>query len=371
MAVSVLSVLILIPDAKANVLIGIRGIDGDVHDGWQVFDYDGTYVDGSEVVVTQPAMLWSSRYLSGYTIKPGDGFKTVTALVTRDDFNNQYQFLTRWEIADANVVEVLEVGMNSFHLWYTQYQLFDAAYLQDVGGDPVWAYAVSKKPAYDREDMAYGALLDGSLVGEYAMDFGPYYTNTSSRIWKGMAYDGTTNTAYVSTTTTWGEVGLDTIRMYAVSGHHWAFEGEVSVPEEWTSYCKIAAMSVGPDYNFDGDKDLYVAVRNRTDMLPIAYRGGADFWAVLDIDPVEEEYGLSQVFASDPIETLGEVFGIAVDPNEIIPEPANCGDPGTVYLSGDINKDCRVGIDDIGRMVSDWLKCTDPAILECSQYYPD
>jgi hypothetical protein len=38
-----------------------------------------------------------------------------------------------------------------------------------------------------------------------------------------------------------------------------------------------------------------------------------------------------------------------------------CGQAGTVYLLGDLNKDCYVNILDFSVFAADWLKCTDPA----------
>ena len=44
-----------------------------------------------------------------------------------------------------------------------------------------------------------------------------------------------------------------------------------------------------------------------------------------------------------------------------------CGQAGTVYLSGDLNRDCYVNIEDLKVFLSDWLNCTDPASpLDCN-----
>lgn len=47
-------------------------------------------------------------------------------------------------------------------------------------------------------------------------------------------------------------------------------------------------------------------------------------------------------------------------------EPAACGEEGTVYLSGDLNKDCAVNIEDLQMFLLNWLECTDPAQAECN-----
>ncbi len=42
-----------------------------------------------------------------------------------------------------------------------------------------------------------------------------------------------------------------------------------------------------------------------------------------------------------------------------------CGDPGTVYLAGDLNKNCYIDLEDLVLLLSNWLKCSDPANIEC------
>jgi hypothetical protein len=46
---------------------------------------------------------------------------------------------------------------------------------------------------------------------------------------------------------------------------------------------------------------------------------------------------------------------------EILELPDRCGDPGTLYLPGDVNKDCKVNIIDYAAMAEHWLDSTDPA----------
>jgi hypothetical protein len=45
--------------------------------------------------------------------------------------------------------------------------------------------------------------------------------------------------------------------------------------------------------------------------------------------------------------------------------PQECGDEGTVYLPGDVNKDCKVDFIDLAYMGSSWLVCTDPQTPDC------
>lgn len=47
------------------------------------------------------------------------------------------------------------------------------------------------------------------------------------------------------------------------------------------------------------------------------------------------------------------------------PQPAECGDPGTWYVDGDINRDCRVDFKDFAAFASTWLQCTDPQDPNC------
>ena len=44
-----------------------------------------------------------------------------------------------------------------------------------------------------------------------------------------------------------------------------------------------------------------------------------------------------------------------------------CGDNATVYLPGDINKDCYINFGDVGEFCSEWLRCTDPENSNCGQ----
>jgi hypothetical protein len=45
---------------------------------------------------------------------------------------------------------------------------------------------------------------------------------------------------------------------------------------------------------------------------------------------------------------------------KILEMPRRCGDLGTIYLTGDMNKDCRVTLADFGELAEKWLGCTDP-----------
>jgi hypothetical protein len=47
------------------------------------------------------------------------------------------------------------------------------------------------------------------------------------------------------------------------------------------------------------------------------------------------------------------------------PPPEKCGDPGTSYTSGDINKDCKVDFHDFAYFSATWLNCTDPNQDNC------
>ena len=47
------------------------------------------------------------------------------------------------------------------------------------------------------------------------------------------------------------------------------------------------------------------------------------------------------------------------------PTPTKCGDPGTFYYGGDINKDCKVDWQDFALFAEGWLGCTDPNQANC------
>jgi len=50
--------------------------------------------------------------------------------------------------------------------------------------------------------------------------------------------------------------------------------------------------------------------------------------------------------------------------------PPQCGDPGTVYLQSDLNRDCQVNLPDLAIFAGEWFYCTDPADPNCDQYLP-
>lgn len=47
-----------------------------------------------------------------------------------------------------------------------------------------------------------------------------------------------------------------------------------------------------------------------------------------------------------------------------------CGEPGQVYLSADLNKDCYVGLSDLAIVAAQWLQCTDLSDSACSWDLP-
>lgn len=49
----------------------------------------------------------------------------------------------------------------------------------------------------------------------------------------------------------------------------------------------------------------------------------------------------------------------------LIEDPEFCGDAGTVYLPGDIDKDCYIRLSDFSRLTQQWLNCNDPANPNC------
>jgi hypothetical protein len=51
--------------------------------------------------------------------------------------------------------------------------------------------------------------------------------------------------------------------------------------------------------------------------------------------------------------------------NYTSPVPKQCGDPGTYYYGGDINRDCKVDWQDFALFAEGWLGCTDPEDPNC------
>jgi hypothetical protein len=43
---------------------------------------------------------------------------------------------------------------------------------------------------------------------------------------------------------------------------------------------------------------------------------------------------------------------------EILQMPRRCGDLGTIYLPGDLNKDCKEDLEDLARFADEWLEAT-------------
>ena len=51
------------------------------------------------------------------------------------------------------------------------------------------------------------------------------------------------------------------------------------------------------------------------------------------------------------------------------PDPASCGDDGTVYLDSDLYQDCYTNFSDLAVFVSQWLWCSDPNESDCDVYW--
>ena len=76
------------------------------------------------------------------------------------------------------------------------------------------------------------------------------------------------------------------------------------------------------------------------------------------------------VFSAAPYSETGYFDNFSY---EFVP-PQQCGDPGTVYLSGDLSgpngkRDCKVSFYDFVVIASNWLNCTDPAKAQCYHYW--
>ena len=49
--------------------------------------------------------------------------------------------------------------------------------------------------------------------------------------------------------------------------------------------------------------------------------------------------------------------------------PLACGDPGTIYITADLNKDCKIDFVDFALMAAAWMDCTTPEDENCSGWY--
>ena len=86
---------------------------------------------------------------------------------------------------------------------------------------------------------------------------------------------------------------------------------------------------------------------------------------------------MSDAYMYPPYPMLGSVTPITINwigmgllpypkgQDSIPPTPQRCGDPGTQYASGDINKDCKVDFLDFAEFANSWLICTDPNQANC------
>jgi hypothetical protein len=86
---------------------------------------------------------------------------------------------------------------------------------------------------------------------------------------------------------------------------------------------------------------------------------------------------MSDAYMYPPYPMLGTTSPITIDwtgmgllpypkgQDTIPPIPQRCGDPGTQYASGDINKDCKVDFLDFAELAFTWLTCTDPNQGNC------
>ena len=74
-------------------------------------------------------------------------------------------------------------------------------------------------------------------------------------------------------------------------------------------------------------------------------------------------------FDNDYVEHGGENY-LGID--SVSYQPLNvtaCTSPGAIHFAGDLNTDCQVNMKDVAIFVGYWLKCTDPAIAACDQFW--
>lgn len=377
---------------NAQVLIGLNNIAGTYYHGWQLYDFDGSYIPNSEA----RAHLSSAsvpRYMAGWAIKHGEGMDEVTARVIRDDKDNQAQYLRVYSVSTGALISAWSTTANGFGMSSTRIG-HGGTYMDDANSvaapnvfNPVYAYANNKKPGTSHFQYGFGVIMDGDLGT--GIDFSYYEFTNSARHLVGMAYDPETKLAYLSAVR-YDNGARDDIWVLDASVTPWSRIALGAVSQAWGNTSHIMDMSMGPDYNGDGSYDLYVAVANDANDAQGGYNNGYNFWTVLDteigdwIDPCNTSLGRQLIVSqiSDPFTIApeaGKVYGIALDMYQSIPATCSYLIASRQGLSNDFNEDCRVDLQDwammepesplieIAQLASQWLMCleTDEPATGC------
>jgi hypothetical protein len=135
------------------------------------------------------------------------------------------------------------------------------------------------------------------------------------------------------------------------------------------------------EYGYDQDPE-YHQFYLEANPQPQYYVGNFKFahsYACLEDDMLWQYPGPWKTYAYDiyspPLPQLSGTIGPIVNWNNQLPYPKGqdytspvpdeCGDAGTSYLGGDINRDCKVDFYDFAEFAAYWLDCSDPNNLNC------
>lgn len=104
----------------------------------------------------------------------------------------------------------------------------------------------------------------------------------------------------------------------------------------------------------DDNYKIYIVDQGDDEVLAMDY-------IVTSSNPAFDEPGYINFYANPT-----RIQGIDNVICRILPE--GCGDIGTVYLAGDINKDCKVDFKDLASIALNWQNCTDPQ-GDCNKWW--
>ena len=129
----------------------------------------------------------------------------------------------------------------------------------------------------------------------------------------------------------------------------------------------VLSTVAGFDATITGSPKTFESTNEFVTAAQTAFDSGSPLEMIL-VSPTTESGGVTQFarIAADDSEILGNRPVLRV---EYGVGPRFCGDDGTVYSIGDINKDCYVDFMDFAELAKNWTQCSDPNITECDQYW--